>query len=232
MADFRFKQFSIKQDQCAMKVGTDGVLLGAWCNYPSPSSILDIGTGTGLIALMCAQRFNKAAITAIETDLNASLQAQHNVSESKFHKQIAVLNTDLQNFEPTQYFDLIVCNPPFYTEDTQAKGNQRQLARHANNLPLDLLIDFALAHLADEGNLCVILPSSKLIEVESIKPLSIKNLTFLKGTSEAPIKRILVSLTKTKNVPDYTSDTLIIEEKRHEYTDAYRALTKDFYLKF
>jgi len=232
MADFRFKQFSIKQDQCAMKVGTDGVLLGAWCNYPSPSSILDIGTGTGLIALMCAQRFNKANITALEPDLNASIQAQHNVSESRFRKQITVLNTDLQSFKPPQAFDLIVCNPPFYTEDTQAKGSQRQIARHASNLPLDLLIDFAATRLTAKGRLCLILPFSRLIEVESVKLLSISNLTYVKGTPEAPIKRILVSLTKTENVPDYTSDTLIIEKKRHEYTNAYRALTKDFYLKF
>lgn len=231
MADFRFKQFSIKQDNCAMKVGTDGVLLGAWCNHPSPRNILDIGSGTGLIALMCAQRFPEALITAIEPDELAFLQALHNVNNSIFNQKITLTNTTLQQFTPASLFDLMVCNPPFYTEDTQAKGTRRQLARHASNLPLNTILAFATQHLTKDGSLCLILPYKTLEVLETNNHLNIQEVVLVKGTEQAPVKRVMVRLGKqiqVKTVPD----TLVIEEKRHEYTNAYRALTKDFYLKF
>lgn len=215
-----------------MKVGTDGVLLGAWCNHPTPSNILDIGSGTGLIALMCAQRFPKAHITAIEPEENAYYQAKENIDNSLFCNQINLINTSLQSFKNSAVYDLIVCNPPFYTADTQAKGKTRQLARHASNLPLDIILNFAVKYLSKNGSICLILPANMLQQIEENNDLSIQEITFIKGTENAVIKRIIIKLCRASQVVKIKSNTLVIEQKRHEYTSAYRALTKDFYLKF
>lgn len=214
-----------------MKVGTDGVLLGAWCKANNPSRILDIGTGTGLIALMCAQRFPLANIYGIEPEPNAFNQALENSNDSTFSQQITILQSSLTDYSPTQSFDLIVCNPPFYIEDTQAPTAERSQARSASHLPLQEILLFAAAHLGDSGSLALVLPYARLAELEEQTMLNISNVTQVKGTAVAPIKRILVSLTKTPT-KEVESSLLVIEEKRHEYTAAYRALTKDFYLKF
>ena len=134
---FTFKQFVVKHDMCAMKVGTDGVLLGSWAD--GGDRILDIGTGTGLIALMMAQRFDGAHIDCIDIDPKACQQARGNVADSRFSSRINVYHSDVSSFEPPQQYDSIVCNPPFFSESLKCPDEQRSMARHTDSLlPQDL----------------------------------------------------------------------------------------------
>ena len=138
---FTFRQFHIEQDKCAMKVGTDGVLLGSWAK--GGKRILDIGTGTGLIALMMAQRFPDANIDAIEIDENAVIQATENVLRSPFTKQIVVKHCSLQTYSETkEKYDSIVCNPPYFVDSLKSNDNNRTVARHTDALPFNDLKTF------------------------------------------------------------------------------------------
>lgn len=229
MSFFRFKQFTIQQDQCAMKVGTDGVLLGAWNEHPQPHQILDIGSGTGLIALMCAQRYPQAKITGIEPDKNAFEQALDNITNSKFNKQVTLKNCRLQSFNPVEEFDLIICNPPYFKEQTLAKNDARERARHSKHLPLSDLISFAEQQLSPEGILSLILPSNRLNEIQS-NTLHLRRLTHIRGHADAPVKRVLADFVRYQT--KLKSTELIIELDRHQYTPAYRKLTGEFYLNF
>jgi tRNA1Val (adenine37-N6)-methyltransferase len=163
---FTFKQFAIRQDKTAMKAGTDGVLLGAWCDLDNATKILDIGTGTGLIALMCAQRAKDAKITAIEIDQDAYNQAVENVNESRFKDQITVINADFRDYCNDKHltFSHIISNPPFFTESTGSPDQKRQLARQAKSLPFDILIKGVAAMLADDGMFSVIIPWGETLD--------------------------------------------------------------------
>ena len=151
---FRFRQFTIEQELCAMKVGTDGVLLGAWAH--GGSCILDIGTGTGVIALMMAQRFPDAQVTAIDIDDGAVRQAAANVAQSPFDLRIKVTQASLQKHEGQ--YEAIVCNPPFFIDSMQAPDRQRNMARHATTLTYAELMQHAWRLLSDEGELSVVVP--------------------------------------------------------------------------
>jgi len=154
---FQFKQFTIQQDHCAMKVGTDGVLFGSWCNT-SNGAILDIGTGSGLIALMLAQRTSNNNITAIEIDRDAYLQSLENFSNSKWKTRIEAKHIAIQEFKSDQKFDLIVTNPPYFINSYKAPNKSRNTARHTQDLPFLDLIHSVQSLLSKDGVFALILP--------------------------------------------------------------------------
>ena len=231
---FAFKQFIIHQDKCAMKVGTDAVLLGAWVLPNGSREILDIGTGTGVVALMLAQK-TSAKIDAIDIDENACLQAQQNISESKFSEQLQVIHSSWQNFSKVsaKKYNLIVTNPPYFEQSLKSVDEQRSFARHADVLPFEELIDGVIKLLDDKGKFCLILPT---LEAEKFKDLAKKKGLFLSKLlrvkskiNKEVDKRHLMQFEYTPS--EFSEQTIAIElEERHQYTDEYKALTKDYYL--
>jgi tRNA1Val (adenine37-N6)-methyltransferase len=236
MSKFQFKQFSLEQDNCAMKIGTDGVLLGAWAPIThQPFSILDIGTGTGIIALMLAQRSNAAQIDALEIEENAYEQATDNFENSPWNERLFCFHAGLDEFmeEPEDEYDLIVSNPPFYAEDYKTNDEQRDLARFQDALPFEDLIEAADLLLSENGILAVIIPfkeEKRFLALANEFELYPSKITQVKGTLTAEIKRSLLALSRTK-IDTPLIDELIIEIGRHEYTPEYIALTQEFYLK-
>ena len=236
MSKFQFKQFSIEQDRCAMKIGTDGVLLGAWTPIlHNPNSILDIGTGTGIIALMLAQRSDAGQIDALEIDENAYEQAVDNFENSPWGDTLFCFHAGLDEFveEPEDEYDLIVSNPPFYTEDYYSNNEQRDLARFANAMPFEDLIEAAALLLSEAGIFSVIIPFKEeelFIALANEYELYPKQITRVKGTPTSEIKRSLLAFGRTKS-REFPVDELIIETARHQYTPEYIELTKAFYLK-
>lgn len=236
MFTFNFKQFSIEQDRCAMKIGTDGVLLGAWAPVEqNPFSILDIGTGTGIIALMLAQRSATQQIDALEIDENAYEQATDNFENSPWNDRLFCFHAGLDEFmeEPEDEYDLIVSNPPFYAEDYKTNDEQRDLARFQDALPFEDLIEAADLLLSENGILAVIIPfkeEERFLAIAHDFELYPIKITHVKGTPTAEIKRSLLALSRNK-IDNFPIDELTIEIARHEYTPEYIALTQEFYLK-
>ncbi len=242
---FTFKQFQIQHDKTAMKVGTDGVLLGAWTPiHNHPFSILDIGTGTGLIALMLAQRTSAEhpslqgelakQIDALEIDENAYEQAVNNFENSPWSDRLFCFHAGLDEFveEPEDEYDIIVSNPPFYTDDFISGHESRDQARFESSMPFSDLIEAADLLLSENGIFSVIIPfkeESKFIEIASDFELYPFKITRVKGTPTSEIKRSLIAF--SRQIKDVVTDELVIEISRHEYTSEYIALTKDFYLK-
>ena len=236
MSKFQFKQFSVQQDRCAMKIGTDGVLLGAWAPVEqNPFSILDIGTGTGIIALMLAQRSTAQQIDALEIDEQAYEQATDNLENSPWNDRLFCFHAGLDEFmeEPEDEYDLIVSNPPFYAKDYKTNNDQRDLARFQDALPFEDLIEAADLLLSENGILAVIIPfkeEDRFLAIAKEFELYPTRITRVKGTSTAEIKRSLLALSRNKTTL-FSIDELTIEIGRHEYTPEYIALTQDFYLK-
>ena len=233
---FTFKQFSIQQLQTAMKVGTDGVLLGAWTPIEHhPNTILDIGTGTGLIALMLAQRTSAEQIDALEIDENAYEQAVDNFENSPWGDRLFCFHAGLDEFmdEPEDQYDLIVSNPPFYAEDYKTENKQRDLARFQDALPFEDLVEAADLLLSENGIFAVIIPfkeEEKFIDLCAEAELFPIKVTRVKGSPTSEIKRSLLAF-KRYELPALAADELIIETARHQYTPEYIEMTKDFYLK-
>jgi tRNA1Val (adenine37-N6)-methyltransferase len=233
---FKFKQFSIEQDRCAMKIGTDGVLLGAWAPIDNnPFSILDIGTGTGIIALMLSQRSNAQQIDALEIDEDAYEQAVDNFENSPWSDRLFCFHAGLDEFveEPEDEYDLIVSNPPFYTDDYKTENEQRDLARFADAMPFEDLVEAADLLLSENGVFAVIIPFKEegnfiaLANEYELYPLKI---TRVKGTPTTEIKRSLLAFSRNETATVLRNE-LIIETARHVYTPEYIELTEDFYLK-
>lgn len=218
-----------------MKVGTDGVLLGAWTPVShNPYSVLDIGAGTGLIALMLAQRTNAAQIDAIEIDGDAYEQAVENFENSPWADRLFCFHAGLDEFieEPEDEYDLIVSNPPFYTEDYKSGDTQRDTARFASAMPFEDLVEAAHLLLSEDGIFAVIVPFKEeakftaLADDFELYPIKI---TRVKGTASSETIRSLIAFSRHQN--DCEVDELVIETARHDYTDAYSKLTGEFYLK-
>jgi tRNA1Val (adenine37-N6)-methyltransferase len=236
MSKFQFKQFSVDQDRCAMKIGTDGVLLGAWTPIENnPHSILDIGTGTGVIALMLAQRSHAEQIDALEIDEEAYEQSVDNFENSPWSNRLFCFHAGLDEFveEPEDEYDLIVSNPPFYTDDYKSENEQRDVARFADAMPFEDLIEAADLFLSENGIFAVIIPFKEeesflaIAKEYELYPLKI---TRVKGTPTTEIKRSLLAFSRNQSV-NFPVDELIIETARHIYTSDYIELTQDFYLK-
>ena len=236
MATFNFKQFTVQQDRCAMKIGTDGVLLGAWCPIENnPFSVLDIGAGTGIISLMLAQRSNAEQIDSLEIDEEAYEQCVENFENSPWSDRLFCFHAGLDEFvdEPEDEYDLIISNPPFYSEDFKTENSQRDLARFQDALPFEDLIDAANLLLSENGIFAVIIPfkeEEKFIDLCAEVELYPVKITRVKGTPTTEIKRSLLAF-KRYELSTLTADELIIETLRHQYTDDYIHITKDFYLK-
>ncbi len=232
---FAFKQFSIAQDQCAMKIGTDAVLLGAWTplkNNPNP--ILDIGAGTGILALMLAQRSAAATIDAIEIDSLAYEQCVTNFENSSWNDRLFCYHASLEEFtqEIDEKYQLIVSNPPFYTTRYKTTNNPRNTARFNDAMPFNMLLQSVAKLLTKNGTFSTIIPykeEEKFITLAEKLSLFPSKILHVKGTINTPIKRSLLEFSFQKKNTTYHS--LIIEIERAQYTKAYINLTKDFYLK-
>ena len=246
---FSFKQFTIHQDRCAMKVGTDGVLLGVLSPIDAGSvlssekenseyKILDIGTGTGLVAIMLAQRTGgKAKISAVEIDSEAALQSRENASNTPW--QIDVYNNSIQDFahECQEKFDLIVSNPPYFINSLKAPDKNRNTARHTDTLSFEDLVGSAEKLLADEGRFTVIIPCSSendFIEIAKGSNLFAESIIRVLPKVGKEAKRSVITFVRDadKNNCNTNVTELVIEtESRHCYTEEFKRLTADFYLK-
>ncbi len=232
---FHFKQFKIYQDQTAMKVGTDGVLLGAWADIKSDKDILDIGTGTGLIAIMSAQKNKKSQITGIEIEELAYKQAVENCNLCSWSNRIKIHHQSLQEFtlNPDLKFDHIITNPPFFTSDNISKNKARDIARNTDTLSQDDIIQSLEILLTFNGKLSIILPVNEgelFQEKIKQKAYHLNRLTNVKPKKEKRIERLIMEFSKEKK-EFITTELIIQKEKRNDWTKEYIELTKDFYLK-
>ncbi len=229
---FRFKQFAIRQEQAAMKVGTDGVLLGAWANIANAKRILDIGTGTGLIALMLAQRTSAATkIEAIEIEQHAYEEACFNIAQSPWDERITVHHQSVQEFS-SQPYDLIICNPPFFKNSLKPPDEKRLVARHAEGLPIEALAKHCKRLINNDGSISLIIPKQNEKETISCfieNGLYCNHITYVHTTAHKPSERCLLHLTTVEK--SKTMDVLVLLDENLEKTIAYRQLTQDYYLK-
>lgn len=233
-AYFKFKQFTVYHDRCAMKVGTDGVLLGAWTNIDEAKSVLDIGAGSGLVTLMLAQRAGGSVIHSIEIDGQATKQANENYKNSSFSNIQDCRNISLQKFASsvTVKYDLIVSNPPYFQSSLKSPDAQRTQARHTDILSIEELFSLSVGMLNDEGRISLIYPADDrnlLEKAANANGLFLSRFTNVYSTSGAlHPKRVLVEFVKNKKELQITS--LVIENSRHVYSMEFTDLVKDFYL--
>ncbi|MFT6716357.1 MAG: tRNA1Val (adenine37-N6)-methyltransferase [Saprospiraceae bacterium] len=243
---FQFKQFSISDSDCGMKIGVDGVLLGAWIQDESPANILDVGTGSGLIALMMAQKFPKAIIHAVEIESDAIKQASKNFINSPFDNQFITHEIDflrvdklLSNDKNTAVkFDIIVANLPYFDDGGSFIDSKRDLARSSKHLPLETFFIRSIALLENQGSMYFIYPNN---ETDHIKELAdqvgfqIDTIVQIQGNPDTTVKRCLYKASKWEPSTNYRApenQLLVIEIERGKYTKEYKELCKDFYLKF
>lgn len=233
---FEFKKFKIRQDKCAMKVGTDAVLLGAWVVPNGSTKILDIGTGTGIIAMMLAQK-STATITAIDIDKESTEQAKLNVLESVFSSSITVQHISFQELARSSpdKFDLIVSNPPFFIDSLKSNGDSRNIARHNDLLSFEDLLGGVKKLLTDKGKFCVILPKNESVifrDLAKSKGLYLSKLLRIRTRSEKDSEKRHLMQFEFKET-EFSESTLVIEADSHRnYTEEYKTLTKEYYLKF
>lgn len=230
-ACFKFKEFSVWHDKCAMKVGTDGVLLGAWADVCGAKRILDVGTGTGLVALMLAQR-SDAMIYAIEIDSDAAQQAKENAGRSPWSDRVTVVEADFREYVPDKQFDLIVSNPPYFVNSLKSPDASRSMARHSNSLSCYDLIEGVSKLLSADGIFALVIPAdlSTLVKQTALqynlhpcKQLDIRT------KPDATIKRTLIAF--RFGAQCCCAEEILVELNRHVYSPEYISLTKDFYLK-
>ena len=232
--EFRFKQFSVRQDKCAMKVGTDGVLLGAWTQPGDADYILDVGTGTGLIALMMAQN-SEAVIHAIDIDGEACLQAGENFRRSQWADRIKVFHTSLQHYAAISLvrYDLIVSNPPFFIDAHKALSEARNIARHLDEtLSIPELLYGVKKLLGPKGRFCVIFPQKealRFLEYATTHGLYVTQITRVKTKVEKQEKRMMMEFSLV--LKPFSEDEIVIQEEDLTFTREYVELTSEFYLK-
>lgn len=228
---FRFKQFDLLNDKTAMKVGTDGVLVGAWCDVTEAKQVLDVGTGCGLIALMVAQRTRDATIKAIDLDQDAIIEAKENIANSPWSSRVEAIVADFNDYAAQEPFDLIVSNPPFFTENVMAPDQQRTMARHTLSLNYEQLISKACRLLSERGIISIITPVEAEKEIRRCvvqNNLSIGRLARVSSIVGNQPKRIMWELSKlsvTTSVEEFS-----ICNSDRSYSSRYVALTGDFYL--
>ena len=229
---FSFKQFTVRHDRCAMKVGTDGVLLGAWTDVRHSRSILDVGTGTGLIALMLAQRCPQAHIVGIDIDQAAVGQALENMSASPWTERLSAQCQDVRSLCQEGYYDTIVSNPPYFVDSLKCPDEQRSTARHTDTLDIRSLLESVSLLLTEQGYFSLILPAEQtemLVQVASEFGLFPTRHTAVITRPGLPPKRTLMEFGRSPIT--YQPDELVIELERHVYSEDYIALTREFYLK-
>ncbi len=230
---FQFKQFRITQEKAAMKVGIDGVLLGAWSDLGDAARILDVGTGTGLLALMAAQRSN-AVIEAVELDVEAASEALVNFNNSEWSSRINLTVGPFQTFESSQNYDHIISNPPFFDHSPKPVSQKRAQARHADSLSLDDLLEKSVSLLSSNGKISLILPADKEERLRFLareKGLYVNRLSRVVADENRNPHRLLVELSANP-VSSEGAEIYIRRPGSSDYTSQYRELTKDFYLAF
>ncbi len=235
---FRFKEFSISQDRTAMKVGTDGVLLGAWASLCGEERrILDIGSGTGLITLMMAQRTqhrsDRVVVDGVEVDDASYGQSRENVADSAWGDRVSMHHSDIQNYEAERY-DLIVSNPPFFVDSLLAPNAERSNARHTTLLPFSELITAVERLLTDNGRFALILPTTEqqMFDNELRGRLTLLRRCSVRGGVSTPAKRQLSEYTIAKSSAAARHEEITLRNADGEFSEEYRRLTSDFYLKF
>ena len=233
---FHFKKFSIDDSQSAMKIGTDAVLLGAWAPCSTETRILDIGTGSGILALMMAQRNPGVPVDAVEIDHEAAASATHNAKLSPWHSSINVINASLQAFAQHRQagYSLVICNPPFFTNSLKAPDAARNTARHNDSLPVDELLLITSRLLNENGKASFILPAADVenwLAVASRCNLHPTHSTLVRSYTNREPHRALLSFCQSLQTV-IAENEICIYSGRNTYSSEYKALTRDFYLKF
>ncbi len=233
---FHFKKFSLDDSKAAMKIGTDAVLLGAWAPCEHETRILDIGTGSGILALMMAQQNTGIPIDAVELESEAAAIARANVEMSPWAGQINVFNTTIQQFcsEAMHQYSLVICNPPFFTGSLKAPDKARTLARHNDSLPVEDLLECVSKILEKNGKAAFIIPADAFCywQNEAAKHILFPSLiTYLKSSPDQKPHRVLVVFTRIDS-PDIPMTELSIYQGKSVYTQEYKDLTKNYYLHF
>ena len=231
-SSFTFRKFSISQDRCAMKVGTDGVLLGAWAH--GGRRILDIGAGTGLISLMLAQRCPNASLTAVEIDSEAASQARENVAASPFADRVGVVATDIQSFATDERFDAIVSNPPFFTDSLRNPDSQRATARHADTLTYRDLFSAVSRLIADDGEFSAVIPFDRLTQFTAeayLAGLTQSRRCAIRTTPRKNPKRYLVAFRPATNAHTAENSEECLMNADGTRSAWYIQLTENFYIK-
>ena len=231
--DFVFKKFTVIQSKSSHKVGTDGVLVGAWADVTGCQSILDVGTGSGLIALMIAQRTaSSVLIDAVEIQQPDVIQAKENVLKSPWANRIQIHHASLQSFSPKQQYDLIISNPPFFRNSFKPTNDSRITVRHTESLTFEDLITGAKRLLKPEGRLSIILPVSEaklFISQAGLSSLYLNRKCEVKSRTHKPVERYLLEFSFQVQVPD--EESLVLNDDHNIWSEAYQELTRDFYLK-
>ena len=231
--DFTFKQFHIGAFQCGMPVSTDAVLLGAWANIESANAILDVGCGTGLLSIMSAQRNAVAKIKAIEIEINAVNAAKQNSINSPWRDRISVEQIAVQDFaKNAQFFDFIICNPPYFNSGETSQNNQRAQARHTTTLSHSDLLQSCSLLLTSKGRANFVLPKvegDKFVSLAEGSDLQLSRITYVKTTAKKEVSRVLIELTKQGQAMTCEPSQILINDKTG-YSDEFIALTNLFYL--
>ena len=234
MKFFSFKQFRVSDDRSAMKVGTDSVLLGAWIQDKAFENILDIGCGSGLISLMIAQRFEDADVMGIEIDPNSVEDAKFNFEQSNWSSRLKVKEIDIREFNSVNKYDLVISNPPFFTESLLPPKDNRAGARHDFQLSLDDLLVSAVRLLKENAVFALVFPYDReeiLIEKASQLNLYPQRILHTRNKPDAQVKRCFIEFQK-KQASEVKMEMLEIRDYNNEYSSAYKKLTKDFYINF
>ena len=229
---FRFKQFSIEQEGASMKIGTDGVLLGAWMNIERKKNILDIGTGTGIIAIMAAQRNDSAQIDAVEINLEAGANARINFESCLWKDRLQLHCLHIQDFDIEKTYYLIVCNPPFFTGGTLSSHDNRNNVRHTVKLPNGDLLRCVRRLLSNEGEYSVVLPYIEGLRFKEMAESSgfyCSKMTEVKGHIDKGVERLLLTFSKNAKICKVNELAINLSNKRHHYTEDYISLVKAFY---
>ena len=237
---FQFKQFTIHQDKSAMKVTTDGCLFGAWVADKMTNeafknnNCLDIGTGTGLLALMLAQKNPNLSISAIEIDIDSFEQASKNIADSPWSPGIKIVHGDIKKFQLSEKFDLIISNPPFYKNELKGDNTKKNIAHHDEGLLLPELLTFIKNNLSPEGTFYLLLPFKRNEEIKNLlleHEFDIVHMTFVRQSPSHNFFRIMLSgKLKESKIPETVIDEIAIKDENENYTIAFTALLKDYYL--